>query len=100
MCDLLPIIVPEDRLVRRYLHEHPMNPEPRDHRPSHPLQPKKASLLQTVWVVLSGLIMIGRSRDFAPSAPKLDPILLVIVALVSAALLIAGLVMLASFVAR
>jgi len=65
-----------------------------------PPEPKKASLLQTVWIVVSGLVMIGRSRDFDPSAPKLNPVLLVIVALVGAVLLIASLVMLATFVAH
>ncbi len=61
---------------------------------------KNASLLQTVWIVLSGLVMIGRSRDFGPTAPKLDPVLLVIVAIVGAIILIVGLVTLAVSVAH
>ena len=61
---------------------------------------RKASLLQTIWIVLSGLVMIGRSKDFDPNAPKLDPVLLVIVAIVGAVILIAGLVTLAVSVAR
>ena len=65
-----------------------------------PSERRKASLLQTIWIVLSGLVMIGRSKDFDPNAPKLDPVLLVIVAIVGAIILIAGLVTLAVSVAR
>ena len=77
-----------------------MTPEHDNTRPDTPPAPRKASLLQTMWIVASGLVMIGRSRDFDPSAPKIDPVLLVIVALVGAVLLIASLVMLATFVAH
>ena len=77
-----------------------MTPESDNARPDLADKPKKASLLQTVWIVMSGLVMIGRSRDFNSNAPKINPVLLVIVALVGALLLIAGLVMLATFVAR
>jgi len=65
-----------------------------------PTERRKASLLQTIWIVLSGLVMIGRSKDFDPNAPKLDPVLLVIVAIVGAIILIAGLVTLAVSVAH
>lgn len=77
-----------------------MTPESDNDRPDLEDESKKASLLQTVWIVMSGLVMIGRSRDFSSSAPKIDPVLLVIVALVGSVLLIAGLVMLAIVVAR
>lgn len=77
-----------------------MTPESGNNRPETPPETKKASLLQTVWIVLSGLFMIGRKRDFGPAAPKIDPALLVIVALVGAVLLIASLVMLATSIAH
>jgi Protein of unknown function (DUF2970) len=77
-----------------------MSPESGNTRPEPPSGAKKASLLQTVWIVVSGLFMIGRKRDFGPAAPKIDPVLLVIVALVGAVLLIASLVMLATSIAH
>jgi hypothetical protein len=77
-----------------------MATEPPTGQRDEPARPKKASLLQTVWIVMSGLVMIGRSRDFDASAPKLDPVLLVIVAVVGAIILIAGLVTLAVSIAH
>jgi hypothetical protein len=77
-----------------------MTPEPDNSRPASSPEPKKASLLQTVWIVVSGLFMIGRKRDFDPSAPKIDPALLVIVAIIGAVVLIASLITLATFIAH
>jgi hypothetical protein len=68
--------------------------------PEPPPKTKNASLLHTMWIVVSGLFMVGRNRDFGPAAPKIDPALLVIVALVGAVLVIASLVMLAKFIAH
>ena len=62
--------------------------------------PKKATLLQVVRIVLSMLFMIGRNRDYGPDAPTIGPGRLIIVAIVGAALLIGGLVFLASHIAR
>ena len=77
-----------------------MTTEPPTQQHSETTEPKKASLLQTAWIVMSGLVMIGRSRDFGPSAPRLDPVVLVVVAIVGALFLIAALVTLAVFVAH
>lgn len=77
-----------------------MTTESQNEQDNEPPERRKASLLQTVWIVLSGLVMIGRSRDYGPNAPKLDPVLLVIVAIVGAIILIAGLVTLAVSVAH
>ena len=62
--------------------------------------PKKASLLQTIRIVVSMLFMVGRNRDYGPNAPAIDPLRLALVAIVGAALLIAGLVLLATTIAR
>jgi|GraSoi_2013_40cm_1033754.scaffolds.fasta_scaffold12894_1 hypothetical protein len=62
--------------------------------------PKKASLLQTIRIVVSMLFMVGRNRDYGPNAPTIDPLKLALVALIGAALLIAGLVLLATTIAR
>jgi hypothetical protein len=62
--------------------------------------PKKATLLHVVRIVVSGLFMIGRKRDYGPAAPTIDPVRLIIVAFVGAALLIAALVLLATFIAQ
>lgn len=59
----------------------------------------KASWLQTAWIAVSGLLMIGRNRDFGPDAPKISPARLIIVAVTGAAILIGGLVLLASSIA-
>ena len=77
-----------------------MIPESGNTRPDRPPEPKRASLLHTMWIVVSGLFMIGRSRDFGPAAPQLNPLLLLIVALVGTVLLIASLVMLAVSIAH
>lgn len=77
-----------------------MTTDPETEPKDEPTERRKASLLQTIWIVLSGLVMIGRSKDFDPNAPKLDPLLLVIVAVVGAIILIAGLVTLAVSVAH
>jgi hypothetical protein len=66
-----------------------------DSRPA----PKKASWLQVAWIVVSGLFMIGRNRDFGPDAPKISPAQLIVVAVIGAALLIGGLILLASSIA-
>lgn len=73
----------------------PEKPEP-DPRPAS----KKATLLQVIWIVVSGLFMIGRNRDYGPDAPKIGPAQLIIVASIGAALLISGLVLLATFITR
>ncbi len=62
--------------------------------------PKKATLLQTVRIVVSMLFMVGRNRDYGPAAPAIDPLRLALVALIGAVLVIAGLVTLASYLAR
>lgn len=62
--------------------------------------PKKATLLQVVRIVVSMLFMIGRNRDYGPDAPTIGPAQLIIVAVIGAALLIAGLVLLASHLAH
>jgi len=67
-----------------------------DSRPT----PKKASLLQVAWIVVSMLFMIGRNRDYGPEAPAIGAARLIIVAVIGAALLIAGLVTLATYIAR
>ncbi len=46
------------------------------------------------------LFMVGRNRDYGPNAPTIDPLKLALVALIGAALLIAGLVLLATTIAR
>ena len=62
--------------------------------------PKKATLLQVVRIVISMLFMIGRNRDYAAGAPIIGPARLILVALIGAALLIAGLVTLATSIAH
>lgn len=63
-------------------------------------EPKKATLLQVVRIVISGLFMVGRSRDYGPAAPTIGPARSIIVAFIGTALLIAALVLLATFIAR
>ncbi len=46
------------------------------------------------------LFMIGRNRDYGPEAPAIGAARLIIVAVIGAALLIAGLVTLATYIAR
>lgn len=62
--------------------------------------PKKATLMQLARIVVSGLFMIGRNRDYGPAAPTIGPVRLIIVVFIGTALLIASLVLLATFVAR
>lgn len=62
--------------------------------------PKKATLLQVARIVVSGLFMIGRNRDFGPAAPTIGPARLIIVVFIGTALLIAALVLLATFIAH
>ena len=62
--------------------------------------PKKASLLHVVRIVISLLFMIGRNRDYGPQAPVITPARLIIVSVIGAVLLVAGIIMLASFIAH
>ena len=73
-----------------------MTPLPEEADPA----PKKASLLQVIRIVVSMLFMIGRNRDYGPNAPTIGPARLIIVAIIGAALLIIGLVLLATTIAR
>jgi hypothetical protein len=73
-----------------------MTPLPKEAGPA----PKKASLLQVIRIVVSMLFMIGRNRDYGPNAPTIGPARLIFVAIVGAALLIAGLVLLATTIAH
>jgi len=68
--------------------------------PPEPRSPKKASLLQVAWIVVSGFFMIGRNKDYGPDAPKITPAQLVIVAVVGAVLFVVGMVTLVSFIIR
>jgi len=56
-------------------------------------------VLRTLRIVLSGLFMVGRNRDYAPDAPAIDPIRLMAIAIVVTVLVIAGLVFLAISIA-
>lgn len=67
--------------------------------PGRPAAPRKASWLQTAWIVVSGLFMIGRNRDFGPDAPRISPAQLIIVAVIGAVILVGGLILLASSIA-
>jgi hypothetical protein len=58
--------------------------------------PKRASLLQVIRIVISMLFMIGRNRDYATDAPTISAARLIIVAIVGAAIVIGGLVFLAT----
>ena len=51
-------------------------------------------------IVISMLFMIGRNRDYGADAPTIGPARLILVAIVGAALLIAGLVTLATSIAH
>lgn len=73
-----------------------LTPIPEHREPDSSPAPKKASWLQVAWVVVSGLFMIGRNRDFGPDAPKISPVHLLVVAIIGAALLVGGLILLAS----
>lgn len=64
-----------------------------------PPPPKRASLLQVIRIVVSMLFMIGRNRDYAADAPTIGAARLIIVAIVGAALVIVGLVLLAMSIA-
>jgi hypothetical protein len=73
---------------------------PRSTEPQAGQPAQKASLLHVMRIVVSMLFMIGRNRDYGPQAPIITPGRLIMVALIGAALLVAGLVMLASFITR
>ncbi|HYJ19735.1 MAG TPA: DUF2970 domain-containing protein [Burkholderiales bacterium] len=62
--------------------------------------PKKANLLQVIWIVVSGFFMIGRNRDYGPGAPKISPAQLVVVAVAGAVLFVVGLITLVSFITK
>jgi hypothetical protein len=62
--------------------------------------PKKANLLQVIWIVVSGFFMIGRNRDYAPDAPKISPAQLVVVAVAGGVVFVLGLITLVSFITR
>lgn len=62
--------------------------------------PKKANLLQVIWIVVSGFFMIGRNRDYGPDAPKISPAQLVIVAVIGAVVFVVSLITLVSFITR
>jgi hypothetical protein len=68
--------------------------------PPDPQSPKKASLLQVAWIVVSGFFMIGRNKDYGPDAPKITPAQLVVVAVTGAVLFVVGMVALVSFIIR
>jgi hypothetical protein len=65
-----------------------------------PPVPRQATLGQVARIVVSMLFMIGRNRDYGPDAPAIGPARLIIVAVIGAALVIAGLVALAAYIAR
>ena len=67
-------------------------------KPTSPPTPRKANLLQVIWIVVSGFFMIGRNRDYGPDAPKVSPAQLVIVAVIGAVLFVVGLITLVSFI--
>ena len=77
-----------------------VKPAPQGAKSDDQAVPKKASLLQLVWIVISMLFIIGRNRDYSPGAPTIDPLRLALVAFIGAALLITGLVFLATYIAR
>ena len=74
----------------------PALPDP----PTSPPTPRKANLLQVIWIVVSGFFMVGRDRDYGPDAPKINPAQLIIVAVIGAALLVGGLITFVSFITR
>ncbi|MEO8006391.1 MAG: hypothetical protein ABI771_15860 [Betaproteobacteria bacterium] len=61
-----------------------------------PPPPKRANLLQVIRIVISMLFMIGRNRDYAADAPTIGAARLIIAAIIGAALVIVGLVLLAT----
>ena len=75
-------------------HEIYVTPSPANKDSETPPAPKKATLLQVARIVASGFVMIGRGRDYAPGAPTIDPVRLIVLALIAAALLIGALVLL------
>ena len=60
----------------------------------------KATPLQVARIVVSGLFMIGQKRDFGPDAPRIDPVHLVVGALIGFALIIAAMLWLVSAIVR
>ena len=77
-----------------------MTPESGSSAPEPPSEPKRASLLQLIRIVISMLFMIGRNKDYGAKAPTIDPVQLIFVAIIGTALLIGGLVTLATFIVR
>ena len=77
-----------------------MTPESGNPKPATTPEPPKASLLQLIRIVISMLFMIGRNEDYGAAAPTIDPVQLIFVAVIGAALLIAGLVALAMSIAH
>jgi hypothetical protein len=71
-----------------------------DNRASASTQPKKASLLHAVWIVVSGFFMIGRNRDYGPDAPKISPAHLVLVAIIGGVVFVGSIVTLVSFITK
>lgn len=69
-------------------------------KPKSPPAPRKANLLQVIWIVVSGFFMIGRNRDYGPDAAKISPAQLVFVAVIGAVLFVVSLVTLVSFITR
>jgi hypothetical protein len=69
-------------------------PSPSNNDSEVRLEPTKATLLQLTRIIASGFVMIGRGRDYAPGAPTIDPVRLIILAFVGTALLIGALVLL------
>ena len=60
---------------------------------------REGGWLHVARVVVSMLFMIGRARDFDPDAPTIGPGRFIVMALVVAALLLGGLVLLATSIA-
>jgi hypothetical protein len=71
-----------------------------DNRATAPTQPKKASLLHAVWIVVSGFFMIGRKRDYGPDAPKITPAQVIIVAVIGGIVFVLSIVTLVSFITK
>jgi len=77
-----------------------MNASPENAESSGKSPPKKATLLQVVRVLVSGLFMIAPNRDFGPTAPKIGPVQLIIAVLIGFALLVATLILVATTIAH
>lgn len=75
-------------------------PSPEDSGSSEQARPRRAGLLHVAKIIVSGLFMIGQSRDFGPNAPRISPVQLVVATLIGVAVLVGLLVMLVSFITR